>query len=371
MKVLFFETKASVYGGQQAILGRCVALKAAGVDFTVFHNSGSSEFYGLLTKAGLSSHVKIMAGGRLHKFLIFRVLSLLLYGILYGNSRQSIFHLDSFDTAYPLLVLKICKLVRCNIVFTIRSERYLRFRYWDRFLLGFANKLITNSIFSKDNIEAFLDVRDKVKVHYSPVDFYSIEKSLSQQPARGVHTVDTVHVSYVGAIERRKRLDFFVEVAKAVLKQRPDFKFLVYGDSKDDDGDLYKAEIMSRIDEAQKTRLVFLGYRPIADAIAQTDILICPYQNEPLGRVVPEFLYFRRQVLVSSSGGLSEAGCGYAAVYVEDSVADCVQKLLTLVAAKPNNQSRIVEMRQRLLENFDAHECSKKDIDVYQKLISS
>ncbi|GHH51586.1 hypothetical protein GCM10009090_14150 [[Pseudomonas] boreopolis] len=199
-------------------------------------------------------------------------------------------------------------------------------------------------------------------VHYSPIDFEMLQikmDDVARRPKDG-----RVVISYVGALEPRKNLAFFVEVAKKILDITDKYCFHIYGDAKDQESLHYVESLMQGLDSRTLSRLSFKGYVPVQEAIVETDILICPFNNEPLGRVVPEFLYFGKTVIVTDSGGLKEAGAGYAICYVHNSVSDCVEKVLN--CSGPTKNIEII--RRKLTEVFAPQGVVVKDMTVYREI---
>lgn len=356
-QVTFIEPKSEVYGGQHALLQRCIYLKThTDIAFEILHASSQSAFHKAAIAAGLASHVRVIRAPGNSAYAI-RLLAIAWH--LFRH-RPAIIHLDGFDSCYVVCALKAVRALRSRIIFTVRSDRYHRFTVIDRFLLSYVDELITNSEYSRDQILRAAGMT--ARVHYSPIDLERILSEVREMDVRarqGSHVV----VSYVGSIEPRKRLDFFIRVAALIASRDDRYVFHVYGEAKNEEGATYLSALEDAIGANLRNRVFFKGYKPIATAISSTDILLCPFVNEPLGRVVPEFLYCGREVVVSNSGGLAEAGRGFAHVYSQDSESECAEMVL---AAGTTRRQDISVLRKTLIERFSPASCGGLDCQLYK-----
>ncbi len=356
-QILFLEPKEEVYGGQHALLQRCAYLSAQDeFEFLILHPFESSKFSLAAGGLGLEKYLRQpwKRPARSYKQGLYYFTRFLL------KENPAVVHVDGFDSCYLLCFLKLLGLIRTKIVFTLRSDRYHRFNFIDRLLLKRVNHLITNSNYSRDHI--YMSSGLNAAVHYSPIDFDSLMVKLSA--VSSLESDDKIIISYVGALEPRKNFSFFIDVAKVLIKKNSRYVFHIYGDAKNAESIGYLKSISDGLTEVDRLVIKFNGYVPIEHAIANTDVLLCPFKDEPLGRVVPEFLYCGKKVVVSSSGGLREAGAGYASSYQEDSLSDCVDKIESVFAT--NLGPAIEEVRVRLKQIFSNSSVVEKDIEVYR-----
>ncbi|MGH6753311.1 MAG: glycosyltransferase, partial [Bradyrhizobium sp.] len=284
--VAFVEPKSEVYGGQYALIHRCIYLKKKKIGFSIIHPFAESKFAKAAAAEGLGEFL-VLTGRKGGSAGYLAGIASLAYFLVRNNPK--LLHLDGSDSCYLACFLKMCKLIDGKIVFTLRSERYHRFNWLDRMMLPHVDQIITNSDYSKQQIQLTFD-RD-VKVHYSPIDFDSIVRNSGQAIPKSDAAPRQAVISYVGSLEPRKNLAFFVDVAKFLRRSSDRYVFHVYGATKNKDQERYVESIVATLDDEDKQYIRFMGYVRIDQAITETDLLLCPYQNEPLGRVVPEFLY--------------------------------------------------------------------------------
>ncbi|MCI4664896.1 MAG: glycosyltransferase family 4 protein [Neomegalonema sp.] len=128
-----------------------------------------------------------------------------------------------------------------------------------------------------------------------------------RQEARDELGIDagTPVVGFVANLMQRKRPKFFVDMAAELTKTRPDVIFAIFGSEWDTSGE----ELLARAKEkgvADKVR--YAGFvSPAQKAMACLDVLAIPALREPYGRTVVEAAMMGMPMVVSESGGNTEA----------------------------------------------------------------
>ena len=117
---------------------------------------------------------------------------------------------------------------------------------------------------------------------------------------------DAKLVGFVGNFWARKRPFFFVDIAKQVLRQRPDIHFAVFGrageHSEEDVSDYAAGEGISN-------SISFLGFRsPPERNIAALDLLVAPAIDEPFGRTLVEACLLGVPYVATDDAGHGEIG---------------------------------------------------------------
>lgn len=364
--VMFVESKKTVFGGQKALLARCSELRSRGVGFTILHPYFDSAFTRLAERMGLLDSV-LRPKARNPRI---PMLSLLLQIIRSCASlKPTHIHLDAFDSAYICIVLRcMCLIGGPQMVFTIRSERFLRFNSIDRVLLPLFDHLATNSEYSARSIaqNARID-KDRINVTYSPIDL----DKLTQLNKVYIKPLRSLSIGYFGSMEPRKRLDRFVFLALSALENLEKdvrLEMHIYGDAKEKQQAERLVAIRDLItDRGLNGQFTFHGYSDLGKAASTMDVLLCPYDNEPLGRVVPEFLWLGVPVIVNDSGGMLEAGMGAAiplrGTESEKSVA-FVETLRQFVE-NPDSLSVSLKTREALFSRYAASNVVNQEVQLY------
>lgn len=113
-------------------------------------------------------------------------------------------------------------------------------------------------------------------------------------------------IGFIGNFALRKRAKFFLEMAAAVLKRRPDAAFVLFGravDETQDELERYAADLDIR------DRVIFAGFHlPVEDNIVILDLLAITAIEEPLGRTPLEALMLGVPYVATDDAGLGETG---------------------------------------------------------------
>lgn len=364
MNILFVETKSTVFGGQKALLARCAELDRRGVEYTVVHPYDKSIFADqYINSKCKGTLVKPSRSGNLFRRAAFISASVIR---ICRKSSVDLIHLDAFDSAYVCALLKVIGLVgSVPLVFTVRSERYVRFNIIDKIFLKIFSRIATNSEYSASLISANGGVaRPEISVTYSPIDFDGIK-----QPARGAGMTDRIfRIGYFGSLDRRKRLDKFIDFASRLSATAVGkFEFYVYGLAKTKDQIAFLEEIRKKISAAAlEAQITFRGYGSVSEAAGEIDVLFCPFDNEPLGRVVPEFLYAGCPVVVVDKGGLVEAGLGHAIVLEPAREESHFEEIIGEFVAGVRDRETPEDARLQLREFFSSSAVVDREFRVYE-----
>lgn len=369
--IVFLETKATVFGGQKALLARCNILDSMGISYSILHPFPESEF-GRQFENGAYKGKLIRPNRRLNRTLQLMWASL--HVVRFGRRDECIFHLDAFDSAYLVIFLKMLTLgFRAPTVFTIRSERFLRFGFIDRLLLPKFDAINTNSYWSLDRISVSGSLnKDKVSVCYSPIDFHLInveDHSNNRETSR-------VTIGFVGSFEPRKKLDRFIDFSIALARRATniDFHFNIYGSPKGPQQFVCEQSARTAVEASgYAARFNFMGYREISSIAQSVDLVFCPFENEPFGRVVAELLYAGVPVICMGGSGMAEAGLGraielngYSEHDLQEEFADCVLRFFGDMRPKIDWKT----LREELQRKFGAPDVVAREVEIYHKLIS-
>lgn len=340
-----------MYGGQYALLERIKLLELWNHNYLVFLNK-NSKIEKELSEIN-PDKVKALDDNRIVNAL--KIGSFLRK--LHSKKNKIIIHTESFDTAYLLfLVIRIFQL-NIQHVFSFRSNRFERLNFIDFFILKRIDVLLTNSEFSRYQIKSQnISVKD---VTYTPIDFTEIEFDAKKSYSNDVLVT-------VCSIERRKNILFLIKaISQYVKEEGRKVKLVIYGESKDTNGELYLKEIMEYIEANEIKFVSFEGYANKKEIFREPKIFVAPFVNEPLGRVVAEAIYAGFKTIVSTSGGLKEASCGYADEYEHNDIDSCVCSIKKAVENESLHYS-IAEARKKLSSKFSSANIVAREIMHYE-----
>ena len=155
--------------------------------------------------------------------------------------------------------------------------------------------------------------RDRVRVIVPGVDPAQYHPGVDGGPIRerlGLGA-DAPLVGMIARFQHVKGHDVFQAMARRVLAQIPEARFVVAGEnvfgvSKDE---AYKQDVLraAREDPALSAALTYLGFWPDArEVIAASDVIVCPSRFESLGMVHLESMAMARPVVSMDNGGPAE-----------------------------------------------------------------
>lgn len=162
-----------------------------------------------------------------------------------------------------------------------------------------ADKVIAVSSYTKRLlIDKYAVPPGKIEVVYNGID------PLDHVPGQSSFAYKRPVVAFMGRLTLQKGVEFFIAVAREVVKQIPDVLFVVAGS-----GDMYH-ELLLKTAEAQvSASVLFSGF--VRDnqkerLLDRADIFLMPSVSEPFGLVALEAAQRGIPVIVSTNAGVSE-----------------------------------------------------------------
>ena len=111
-------------------------------------------------------------------------------------------------------------------------------------------------------------------------------------------------VVFMGRLTMQKGPDYFIKLAEAVMKRRPDTLFIVSGM-----GDMYQQLLLSTASRSLSANVLFSGFvRGGAQQaiLRRADVFVMPSVSEPFGLVATEAAILRTPVIASKNSGVVE-----------------------------------------------------------------
>ncbi len=160
-----------------------------------------------------------------------------------------------------------------------------------------ADKIITNSQYSKNNIIKYYGIKpEKIEVVHWGIDEVpakKFEKNIKEKT-----------VLFLGRLTIQKGPDYFIETAKKVLEHEPNTKFVIAGE-----GDMLPSVINRAAELGITDKMIFTGAlagEEVHKAFQTADLYVMPSVSEPFGLVALESLKNKTPILISKQSGVSE-----------------------------------------------------------------
>lgn len=164
----------------------------------------------------------------------------------------------------------------------------------------FSNLIITVSKYTKDLLVREYSVpKDKIMVVHNGVDY-----TPSNTPASIDFLKGSPVIIFVGRLTIQKGPEFFLDVAKRVINERPDAIFVYAGN-----GDMYHHLLLTSAYKNLSGSVLFAGF--LRDSAKdrlyeRADIFMMPSVSEPFGIVALEAAVVGTPVIVSKTSGVAE-----------------------------------------------------------------
>ncbi len=220
-----------------------------------------------------------------------------------------------------------------------------------------ADKIITNSNFSKQNIIKHYKIpAEKIEVVHWGIDDTPITNYAPNKK-------DKI-VLFLGRVTVQKGPDYFVEVAKKVLQYEPRTKFVIVGD-----GDMLPKIINKTAELGITDKVIFTGALSGDDvhkAFQTADLYVMPSVSEPFGLVALESLKNGTPILISKTSGVSEIVKNALKADFWD-INEMTNKIVNVLRHNAL-QEELKEQGTKEVQKYNLDEPAKKIMEIYQKV---
>ena len=183
-------------------------------------------------------------------------------------------------------------------------------------------------------------------------------------------------VGFVGRMVGEKGISELIDAMDMVIRDVPEAKLMLVGDTLDDDRDSGFKEVLSRKinKNGLAPRVLFTGFvDDVPKAMASMDLYVLPSHREGMPRTIIEAMASGKPVVATDIRGCREEvveGVTGHLVPVNDPVAlaDAIKKVIT----RPDICREMGEAgRRRAIEHFDEGAVVDREIKVYRELMGA
>ena len=183
-------------------------------------------------------------------------------------------------------------------------------------------------------------------------------------------------VGFVGRMVGEKGIGELIDAMDMVIRDVPEAKLMLVGDTLDDDRDSGFKEVLSRKinKNGLAPRVLFTGFvDDVPKAMASMDLYVLPSHREGMPRTIIEAMASGKPVVATDIRGCREEvveGVTGHLVPVNDpaALADAIKKVIT----RPDICREMGEAgRQRAIEHFDEGAVVDREIKVYRELMGA
>lgn len=300
-RICYINSYACLGGAEKSLLSLITEFTKK--EYEVFVILGErGEYYDLLKKNNVNVSIIPQPSFRegymkfVSIFYLLKFLFLMFFFI--KKNKIDIIHTNTFRSR--LYTFPLCLFFRGKMIAHVRDIEQSKLNY---LLVKAFNTTIAISNAVKNVICLDIDKKDdkKIKVIHNGIEFNDIVKPLDD----GV-----IKIAMFARFDEWKCQHVFVEsISKLNFNtNNKSVKYYIYGDAIRSSEVAYKDKIIDMVKEYHLDEVIlFMGYckNPITE-MAKMDLIVCPSDNEPFGRVIIEAMSMKKMVLASSNGGIPE-----------------------------------------------------------------
>lgn len=181
---------------------------------------------------------------------------------------------------------------------------------------------------------------------------------------------DTRLVGFVGNFWKRKRPEFFVDIAGRLAAGDPRLRFVIFGR----EGDVTEDDLRRRMAAAGVSdRVLIAGFRLPPEAnLAALDLLLMPAVREPFGRTPVEALLLGVPYVATGDAGHLEIHGRWAGGLLVDpeADADAYASACRRVLAAPADVTLPIERRRAVAEELTPERHASDVMELYRRLLA-
>ncbi len=203
---------------------------------------------------------------------------------------------------------------------------------------------------------------DKIDVVYNGLQSFSGKVD----PGRHHFASKRPVVAFMGRLTMQKGADYFIEIAKKVLIQKPETLFVLAGS-----GDMYHELLFKTAANGLSASVLFSGFvrdRQKAKLLDRADVFIMPSLSEPFGLVAIEAAHHQTPVIISKNAGVGEVMKSCIAIDFWD--LDKMSKTVLKIIDDKQLSKQVVDGQLKELEDITWKKSAIKIKDVYNRFSS-
>jgi glycosyltransferase involved in cell wall biosynthesis len=236
-----------------------------------------------------------------------------------------------------------------------------------------ADRVVAVSEFTKNEIEKYYQIsEEKIEVIFNAVSEDFLRQDVSQSKLEQVkkkYELPDKFLLYMGTLQPRKNLPFFIEAFAKIKQQIPDLKLVIAGNLKAHNVDL---QIENKIKQLSlENEVMFPGFVDEDDKaaiFALAHVFVFPSLYEGFGIPVLEAMSQGVPVVASDIESLKEIGSDCALFFDVQSLDNLAEKLYT-VCMDQKVRERLIPMGKERVSFFSWEKSARKTIETYANLL--
>ncbi len=236
-----------------------------------------------------------------------------------------------------------------------------------------ADRIVAVSEFTKKEIEKYYQISaEKIEVIFNAVSEDFLRQDVSQgklEQVREKYELPDRFLLYMGTLQPRKNLPFFIEAFAKLKQQIPDLKLVIAGNLKAHNVDL---QIENKIKQLSlENEVIFPGFIDEDDKaaiFALAHVFVFPSLYEGFGIPILEAMSQGVPVVASNIESLKEIGSDCALFFDVQSLDNLAEKLYT-ACMDQKVRERLIPMGKERVSFFSWEKSARKTIETYANLL--
>lgn len=243
-----------------------------------------------------------------------------------------------------------------------KKKDLYKLRYWGKYSIKRAKKIITISESSKsDIIEAYRLASGKVSVVYPGIN--QIDKTIDMDKLREKYGLSEKYILFVGTIQPRKNISRLIE---AFSKIKEDTQLVIIGKKGWQFEEILESPRKFGIEDKVKF-FHDVSSEDLPTFYKNAQVFILPSLYEGFGLPVVEAMYYGCPVITSNVSSLPEAG-GDAALYVDpENVSDIAEKM-EKVLGSDSLRKEMIEKGKEHVKKFSWEKAASQTLNVLEEV---
>jgi len=245
-----------------------------------------------------------------------------------------------------------------------RKKDLFMLKYWGRYSVNKADKIITISESSKsDIIKAYKVPADKIKVIYPGLKDLNLNYTLNMNELKEKYAVEGKYILFVGTLQPRKNITRLIE---AFSKLDSDVRLVIIGKK----GWQYEEILEAPRKFNVENRVIFLheiSDNELPSFYKHAEIFVLPSLYEGFGLPVIEAMRYDCPVITSNVSSLPEAG-GDAALYIDPENVDDIKEKMEKLLKDDKLKEDLVKKGREHIKKFSWEKAAKETLSVIESI---
>jgi len=376
MNILILNNTSDLYGGSRILLIVVKILKEGG-HTPILVLSEDGPLVPELEKLGVEIHI-IRLGILRHKYMNPKgILNRMVVSTAAWKSLSKLIENRNIDIVYSntigvLIGAFFAKRKKIRHIWhvheiTLKPMPFVKLIAW--LFKKYTDQIIVVSDAVKNHWAQYVDPKKLHRI-YNGIDTERFENTAGDLRTELKLDKDQLLIGMIGRVNNWKGQDYFLEIAKTILKSHPETQFIMVGDAYPGNEHLYNQLNLNILDPALKGKVINLGYRTdIANILAALNIFILPsILPDPFPTVILEAMASAKAVVATNHGGATEMILdGETGLLIpHNNALVAAEKITGIIMAEGTRKA----MGQRAAERIHQHYSLKAFHDAILKIVS-